>query len=386
MVENLQYYTKALVDFIKNKFLGIVQFFRGLGVNMIQAGENMMNMLKQGIENKINEIRDTASRVAQSIKDFLGFSSPTKEWPWSNSDKWMPNLIWMLVDGLDAWKDRIATASERIAEKIRGAIGEEAFESISGWIEPFLRNVETAFFAIDEKATASKDKIQTLKNEFLDLQKSLSGVDEEMAKVGQSLQETLASRAVDLQDQIEKISGSEDQSGLSKIKEELAYIKEQGITEQMINNILIERGKTESQKAVERAQAQIDELNMRKVQIQEEMDLKLSAMQTELDNYRTLTAEKSSIQSDFFALTWSYLKKQIADTDLAITRLRELRSLGWGVSLPAQSTSSSSSTQNMNINVNMWGMTVNNGDGNQVADQIITKITREMQLYKQGIA
>jgi hypothetical protein len=79
MVENLQYYTKALVDFIKNKFLGIVQFFRGLGVNMIQAGENMMNMLKQGIENKINEIRDTASRVAQSIKDFLGFSSPTKE-------------------------------------------------------------------------------------------------------------------------------------------------------------------------------------------------------------------------------------------------------------------------------------------------------------------
>jgi hypothetical protein len=40
----------------------------------------------------------------------------------------------------------------------------------------------------------------------------------------------------------------------------------------------------------------------------------------------------------------------------------------------------------MSIEVNMGGMVVNNGDGNQVADQIISKITREIQLYQQGIA
>jgi hypothetical protein len=187
--------------------------------------------------------------------------------------------------------------------------------------------VEGAFFAIEGQAMASKDKISSLKDEFLDLQKSLENVEMEMTKVGQGLEQGLAGRAVDLQKEIERLTERGDMDGIEKVRQELEYIKEQGITESMINDVLMERAKSESQRMVERAQAQMEELNTRKNQIQEEMDLKLEAMRIELVNYQKLTDEKNQIQKDFFALTGSYIKKQIADTDLAITRLRELRSL-----------------------------------------------------------
>ena len=384
---NLNAIMQAIVDMVKRMGENIVSFFKNLWPNMLEAGQNMMNMLIQGIKQKVEDLKNAVAGVAQKIKDFLGFSSPTKEWPWSNSDKWIPNLINMLVDGFDKWKNRIGIASERIAEKIKEAIGEEAFEEIGKGIEPFLRSVEGAFFAIEGQAMASKDKISSLKDEFLDLQKSLENVEMEMTKVGQGLEQGLAGRAVDLQKEIERLTERGDMDGIEKVRQELEYIKEQGITESMINDVLMERAKSESQRMVERAQAQMEELNTRKNQIQEEMDLKLEAMRIELVNYQKLTDEKNQIQKDFFALTGSYIKKQIADTDLAITRLRELRSLSWGgASLPPASNNNTSNTQNMSIEVNMGGMVVNNGDGNQVADQIISKITREIQLYQQGIA
>jgi hypothetical protein len=46
---------------------------------MLEAGKNMMNMLIQGIKQKVEDLKNAVAGVAQKIKDFLGFSSPTKE-------------------------------------------------------------------------------------------------------------------------------------------------------------------------------------------------------------------------------------------------------------------------------------------------------------------
>ena len=44
--------------------------------------------------------RQYKERRAKEDKDFLGFSSPTKEGPGKDADKWMPNMMQMFSQGI----------------------------------------------------------------------------------------------------------------------------------------------------------------------------------------------------------------------------------------------------------------------------------------------
>jgi phage-related minor tail protein len=64
-------------------------------------GANLIDMVAGGIRAKLPSLASAASKAASTIKNFLGFSSPTKEGPASNSDRWAPNFINMFADGID---------------------------------------------------------------------------------------------------------------------------------------------------------------------------------------------------------------------------------------------------------------------------------------------
>lgn len=105
-------------------FSGLGTFFTGLWTQAEQWGANIIHHIAQGIENAAYAVERAAQRVAQKIKNMLGFGSPTKEGPGSTADQWMPNLMNMLVQGIQAGTPRLhAALSTAIVNPTLGGAG-----------------------------------------------------------------------------------------------------------------------------------------------------------------------------------------------------------------------------------------------------------------------
>jgi len=111
-----------LKQWIGDKFNGIktsvTETWQNLKDNAYNWAANMMDMFKKGITDRVNVVVDAAENVGNRIKNFLGFSSPTKEGPLSDSDKWMPSFMQMLADGINQNSDKVNNATEDLAQRI----------------------------------------------------------------------------------------------------------------------------------------------------------------------------------------------------------------------------------------------------------------------------
>ncbi len=95
---------------------------------------NMVDMFVSGIHDRIDAVGDAVSAVAGKIKDFLGFSSPTKEGPAADSDKWGPNFVNMLADGITATSPKVEQAVDGLAGKLKNGV-DNALSYAEGMVE-----------------------------------------------------------------------------------------------------------------------------------------------------------------------------------------------------------------------------------------------------------
>lgn len=85
----------------------ILKFFADLKNNILNFasdaynwGKNLISNLTQGIRDKMGELKEAVNEAVNKVKDFLGFSSPTKEGPGKHADEWAPNLMNMFSEGI----------------------------------------------------------------------------------------------------------------------------------------------------------------------------------------------------------------------------------------------------------------------------------------------
>jgi len=83
-------------------------------------GKSIGEHLAAGIYDAWDSIKNAASWVANVFKSFLGWFSPPKEGPMSEGDKWMPNMIKTLAQGIVRNLPQIEGAVEQIGEAITG--------------------------------------------------------------------------------------------------------------------------------------------------------------------------------------------------------------------------------------------------------------------------
>ena len=83
---------------------------------------NMMDTFVQGIENKRDAVKNAVAGVADRIKGFLGFASPTEEGPLSDSDKWMPSFMDMIADGIKKNKEKVTKETDDLAKRIEASM------------------------------------------------------------------------------------------------------------------------------------------------------------------------------------------------------------------------------------------------------------------------
>lgn len=121
----------------------MVDTILGLGTSLYNAGVNAMDMLWKGLKSKLGAIKDIASQAAKAIGSFLGFKSPTKEGEGKDADKWMPNLMNMLIDGIKNNKGKLAAAAADVSKmlKFEGTSDMSYKASVGNSMNAGLKNV-----------------------------------------------------------------------------------------------------------------------------------------------------------------------------------------------------------------------------------------------------
>ncbi|MCL6454373.1 MAG: hypothetical protein K6T78_12245 [Alicyclobacillus sp.] len=137
----------------------IRNFWDNLASEALQWGWNISNHIAQGIRNAIGAVRSAVSSVASAIGNFLGFHSPTEEGPGSEADKWMPNLMSMLTDGIKAGTPAVQAAlsqvfvAPNVASMVRAAgqqYGATAVAAIHAGGNTFAVHVNGPVYGVDD--------------------------------------------------------------------------------------------------------------------------------------------------------------------------------------------------------------------------------------------
>lgn len=118
----------TFVDGVKNLFTNLVplgaDIINKVGDGISKAidsaktwGKDMIDNFIGGIKEKWENLKDTVSGVAQTVKDFLGFSEP-KEGPLSNFHTYAPDMIDLFNEGIKKSENKLKTQLSYTADVI----------------------------------------------------------------------------------------------------------------------------------------------------------------------------------------------------------------------------------------------------------------------------
>ncbi len=96
---------------IPNAGREMLEFFKSIPGMALEWGRDLIQNFIDGIKEKISALKDTVSNVAQTVKDFLGFSEP-KKGPLSNFHTYAPDMMELFASGILANKKTVQNALE----------------------------------------------------------------------------------------------------------------------------------------------------------------------------------------------------------------------------------------------------------------------------------
>lgn len=138
-------------------FSKIGDWFSNLFKEAYNWGQNLIKCIVDGINSAIEWVGDSIKSVGQKIKDFLGFSSPTKKGPGHTADEWMPNMMDMFADGIKAKLPDIEAAVDLTATTLSNLGGVTAPAKDD---EGMLNSILGAMSMMQMANTGSNDPIE----------------------------------------------------------------------------------------------------------------------------------------------------------------------------------------------------------------------------------
>lgn len=126
----------AFGDLYKN----ISSWFTGLAKDALGWGKNVISGFADGIRSMVGKVGDAAKSVAGKVSDLIGFHSPTKEGPGRDADRWMPNLMNMLAEGIEDNVYKVSAAVDITANTLSGVQKADNTSSIINAISGALGN------------------------------------------------------------------------------------------------------------------------------------------------------------------------------------------------------------------------------------------------------
>jgi len=103
---------------ITSLFSSIGDFFKDMFTQAFDWGKNLIQNIADGIKKAWDSVVNGVKEIGQSIKDFLGFGSPTKKGPGHTADEWIPNLMNMMAEDMYADVPLIQRAAMQVASAL----------------------------------------------------------------------------------------------------------------------------------------------------------------------------------------------------------------------------------------------------------------------------
>lgn len=121
----------ALVDAIMSPFKIADKQIHGVIGDARNWGRNLIQNFIDGINAMIGKVKDAVTKVATTVSDHLGFHSPAKKGPGADADKWMPNLMNMMADGIEDNVYKVEGSINMTAKTLQGMKSTNNVDSIA---------------------------------------------------------------------------------------------------------------------------------------------------------------------------------------------------------------------------------------------------------------
>ena len=118
-------------------FQSAIDWITSLPEQAVKWGSDIIDAIVKGITGAIGAVGEAVSGVADKIKSFLGFSEP-EEGPLSDFHTYMPDMIDLMTQGIQAGKNQIRDAAESLAGNV--SVGINADTSGASNVLNFLSN------------------------------------------------------------------------------------------------------------------------------------------------------------------------------------------------------------------------------------------------------
>ena len=116
---------------IQDGFQAAVDWIKGLASDAWNWGADIISGIIDGIKSMINNLADTVTGVADTIRDFLHFSVPDKG-PLTDYESWMPDFMKGLADGIDKSKKYVEKAVGGVAKAMQLTMDSDLNYSLDG--------------------------------------------------------------------------------------------------------------------------------------------------------------------------------------------------------------------------------------------------------------
>ena len=122
LIEGFGRYFSKVVEAGKNIIGKVKDGIKQL--NPAEWGRDMIQSFIDGIMGMISSVRDAVGRVAETVRDFLGFSEPDKG-PLSNFHTYAPDMMHLFAQGIDQNVGLVTNSVERLSGQIANAFDSE---------------------------------------------------------------------------------------------------------------------------------------------------------------------------------------------------------------------------------------------------------------------
>ena len=116
---------------IQDGFQAAVDWIKGLASDAWNWGADIISGIIDGIKSMINNLADTVTGVADTIRDFLHFSVPDKG-PLTDYESWMPDFMKGLAKGIDKSKKYVEKAVGGVAKAMQLTMDSDLNYSLHG--------------------------------------------------------------------------------------------------------------------------------------------------------------------------------------------------------------------------------------------------------------
>ena len=102
---------------LKEAIAKMKEIFNQMVADAKKSGKDMVDGFVDGIKSKVQKVIDAVKKIAQSVKDFLGFSEPDKG-PLSDFHTFAPDMMKLFAQGINQNKGIVIKALDGLAKEI----------------------------------------------------------------------------------------------------------------------------------------------------------------------------------------------------------------------------------------------------------------------------